>query len=192
MIGYDDLTQGTAAGDYTKGGYGGSSQAPNKSAGSGPGKGSVNSSPGLYPGIVVSYLRQGYPRVSGTECYGEQLPFLLGVSVSSGTTGLPDMTGSVYNKTQVRVCKGGQIGQRQVQFSLIFSLFSLSFRLLTSKDFTQGLLHLSACPLPWVPLGLWPLELPLAMPLRHSCTSCLHTSSPTPSCCTTTYRRMPR
>ncbi|KAM8802944.1 ubiquitin-associated protein 2 isoform 6-T6 [Rhynchonycteris naso] len=59
--GYDDLTQGTAAGDYTKGGYGGSSQAQNKSAGSGPGK---------------------------------------GVSVSSGTTGLPDMTGSVYSKTQ--------------------------------------------------------------------------------------------
>uniref|UniRef100_A0A8C9QUJ5 Ubiquitin associated protein 2 n=1 Tax=Spermophilus dauricus TaxID=99837 RepID=A0A8C9QUJ5_SPEDA len=58
--GYDDLTQGTAAGDYTKGGYGGSSQAPNKSTGSGPGK---------------------------------------GVSVSSSTTGLPDMTGSVY-KTQ--------------------------------------------------------------------------------------------
>ncbi|XP_054438888.1 ubiquitin-associated protein 2 [Pteronotus mesoamericanus] len=59
--GYDDLTQGTAAGDYTKGGYGGSSQAQNKSAGSGPGK---------------------------------------GVSVSSSATGLPDMTGSVYNKTQ--------------------------------------------------------------------------------------------
>ncbi|XP_045323788.1 ubiquitin-associated protein 2 isoform X1 [Leopardus geoffroyi] len=60
-LGYDDLTQGTAAGDYTKGGYGGSSQAQNKSAGSGPGK---------------------------------------GVSVSSSTTGLPDMTGSVYSKTQ--------------------------------------------------------------------------------------------
>nr|XP_054113119.1 ubiquitin-associated protein 2 isoform X5 [Callithrix jacchus] len=59
--GYDDLTQGTAAADYTKGGYGGPSQAPNKSAGSGPGK---------------------------------------GVSVPSSTTGLPDMTGSVYNKTQ--------------------------------------------------------------------------------------------
>ncbi|XP_058998371.1 ubiquitin-associated protein 2 isoform X2 [Mustela lutreola] len=59
--GYDDLTQGTAAGDYTKGGYGGSSQAQNKSAGSGPGK---------------------------------------GVSVSSSTTGLPDMTGSVYKTTQ--------------------------------------------------------------------------------------------
>uniref|UniRef100_A0A2K5JJD4 UBA domain-containing protein n=1 Tax=Colobus angolensis palliatus TaxID=336983 RepID=A0A2K5JJD4_COLAP len=57
--GYDD--QGTAAGDYSKGGYAGSSQAPNKSAGSGPGK---------------------------------------GVSVSSSTAGLPDMTGSVYNKTQ--------------------------------------------------------------------------------------------
>lgn len=59
--GYDDLTQGTAAGDYTKGGYGGSSQAQNKSAGSGPGK---------------------------------------GVSVSSSTTGLPDMAGSVYKTTQ--------------------------------------------------------------------------------------------
>ncbi|XP_012512554.1 PREDICTED: ubiquitin-associated protein 2 isoform X1 [Propithecus coquereli] len=55
--GYDDLTQGTAVGDYTKGGYGGSSQTPTKSAGSGPGK---------------------------------------GASVSSSTTGLPDMTGSVY------------------------------------------------------------------------------------------------
>ncbi|RMC20206.1 hypothetical protein DUI87_01052 [Hirundo rustica rustica] len=37
--GYDDLTQGTAAGDYSKGGYSGSSQAQNKSAGTGPGKG---------------------------------------------------------------------------------------------------------------------------------------------------------
>ncbi|KAM5299660.1 LOW QUALITY PROTEIN: ubiquitin-associated protein 2 [Ctenodactylus gundi] len=58
--GYDDLTQGTAAGDYPKGSYSGSSQATNKSAGSGPVK---------------------------------------GASVSSSTTGLPDMTGSVY-KTQ--------------------------------------------------------------------------------------------
>lgn len=47
--GYDDLAQGTAAGDYTKGGYGGSSQPQNKSAGSGPGKGGSVSSgtPGL-------------------------------------------------------------------------------------------------------------------------------------------------
>lgn len=44
-LGYDDLTQGTAAGDYTKGGYSGSSQAQNKSAGSGPGKGSVSPLP---------------------------------------------------------------------------------------------------------------------------------------------------
>uniref|UniRef100_A0A8C3PNM3 UBA domain-containing protein n=1 Tax=Calidris pygmaea TaxID=425635 RepID=A0A8C3PNM3_9CHAR len=36
--GYDDLTQGTAAGEYSKGGYSGSSQAQNKSAGTGPGK----------------------------------------------------------------------------------------------------------------------------------------------------------
>lgn len=47
--GYDDLTQGTAAGDYTKGGYGGSSQPQNKSSGSGPGKGGsvTSSTPGL-------------------------------------------------------------------------------------------------------------------------------------------------
>ncbi|OWK07121.1 UBAP2 [Cervus elaphus hippelaphus] len=62
-LGYDDLTPGTAAGDYSKGGYGGSSQTQNKAAGSGPGK---------------------------------------GVSATSSTSGLPDMTGSVYNKTQVR------------------------------------------------------------------------------------------
>ncbi|XP_013378466.1 PREDICTED: ubiquitin-associated protein 2 [Chinchilla lanigera] len=59
--GYDDLAQGTAAGDYTKAGCAGSPQAPSKSAGSGPGK---------------------------------------GASVSSGATGLPDMTASVYSKTQ--------------------------------------------------------------------------------------------
>uniref|UniRef100_A0A8C8S5Q5 Ubiquitin associated protein 2 n=1 Tax=Pelusios castaneus TaxID=367368 RepID=A0A8C8S5Q5_9SAUR len=59
--GYDDLTQGTAAGDYSKGGYGGSSQAQSKSAGTGPGK---------------------------------------GVSVTSSNTGVPDISGSVYNKTQ--------------------------------------------------------------------------------------------
>uniref|UniRef100_A0A8C3JZR8 UBA domain-containing protein n=2 Tax=Calidris pygmaea TaxID=425635 RepID=A0A8C3JZR8_9CHAR len=39
--GYDDLTQGTAAGEYSKGGYSGSSQAQNKSAGTGPGKGNT-------------------------------------------------------------------------------------------------------------------------------------------------------
>ncbi|XP_033020430.1 ubiquitin-associated protein 2 isoform X2 [Lacerta agilis] len=59
--GYDDLTQGTAAGDYSKGGYAGSAQAQNKSSGSGPGK---------------------------------------GVSVTSSNTGVPDISGSVYNKTQ--------------------------------------------------------------------------------------------
>ncbi|KAF2987820.1 hypothetical protein EK904_002318 [Melospiza melodia maxima] len=59
--GYDDLTQGTAAGDYSKGGYSGSSQAQSKSAGTGPGK---------------------------------------GVSVTSSNTGVPDISGSVYNKTQ--------------------------------------------------------------------------------------------
>ncbi|XP_065520288.1 ubiquitin-associated protein 2-like isoform X9 [Lathamus discolor] len=60
--GYDELTQGTAAGDYSKGGYSGSSQAQNKSAGTGPGK---------------------------------------GVSVTSSNTGVPDISGSVYNKTQM-------------------------------------------------------------------------------------------
>lgn len=125
MLGYDDLTQGTAAGDYTKGGYGGSSQAQNKSAGSGPGKGSVCPSfPGLRPRVIVSSLTPPHARLSHNAPGGgggwswdqllwEHLLFLLGVSVSSSTTGLPDMTGSVYNKTQVReeqmgvqVCEG--------------------------------------------------------------------------------------
>ncbi|XP_068944059.1 ubiquitin-associated protein 2 isoform X5 [Petaurus breviceps papuanus] len=56
--GYDDLTQGTAAGDYSKGAYSSSSPAQSKSAGSGPGK------------------------------------------VTSSNTGVPDIAGSVYNKTQ--------------------------------------------------------------------------------------------
>lgn len=83
--GYDDLTQGTAAGDYTKGGYGGSSQAQNKSAGSGPGK---------------------------------------GVSASSSTTGLPDMTGSVYNKTQTFDKQGFHAGTPPPPFSLPSALGS--------------------------------------------------------------------
>ncbi|KAM6232423.1 ubiquitin-associated protein 2-like isoform 2-T2 [Porphyrio hochstetteri] len=69
--GYDDLTQGTAAGDYSKGGYSGSSQAQNKSAGTGPGK---------------------------------------GVSVTSSNTGVPDITGSVYNKTQTFEKQGFHTG----------------------------------------------------------------------------------
>ncbi|KAM6306814.1 ubiquitin-associated protein 2-like [Podargus strigoides] len=60
--GYDDLTQGTAAGDYSKGGYSGSSQPQSKSTGTGPGK---------------------------------------GVSVTSSNAGVPDISGSVYNKTQM-------------------------------------------------------------------------------------------
>ncbi|XP_042660669.1 LOW QUALITY PROTEIN: ubiquitin-associated protein 2 [Tyto alba] len=69
--GYDDLTQGTAAGDYSKGGYSGSSQAQNKSAGTGPGK---------------------------------------GVSVTSSNTGVPDISGSVYNKTQTYDKQGFHAG----------------------------------------------------------------------------------
>ncbi|KAG8505890.1 Ubiquitin-associated protein 2 [Galemys pyrenaicus] len=53
--GYDDLTQGTAAGDYTKGGYVGSSQSQNKSAGSGPGK-----------GVSVSSSTTGLPDMTGS------------------------------------------------------------------------------------------------------------------------------
>ncbi|XP_036382881.1 ubiquitin-associated protein 2-like isoform X1 [Megalops cyprinoides] len=58
--GFDDLTQGPAGGDYSKGGYSSSSQAQAKAA-AGPGK---------------------------------------GISVTSGNAGVPDMTTSVYNKTQ--------------------------------------------------------------------------------------------
>ncbi|KAA0719856.1 Ubiquitin-associated protein 2 [Triplophysa tibetana] len=58
--GYDDLTQGPAGTDYSKG-YSNSSQTQAKSAGSGPGK---------------------------------------GVSVTSSNSGVPDISGTVYNKTQ--------------------------------------------------------------------------------------------
>ncbi|XP_041916239.1 ubiquitin-associated protein 2a isoform X2 [Alosa sapidissima] len=58
--GYDDLTQGPAGADYSKG-YSSSSQSQAKSAASGPGK---------------------------------------GVSVTSSNSGVPDISGTVYNKTQ--------------------------------------------------------------------------------------------
>ncbi|KAJ8791055.1 hypothetical protein J1605_020856 [Eschrichtius robustus] len=87
--GYDDVSQGAAAGDYTKGGYCGSSQAQSKSAGSGPGKGEA--------------APEG--PCSGAGWRWGQLPweqplFLPGVSASSSAPGLPDVTGSVYSKTQ--------------------------------------------------------------------------------------------
>ncbi|KAG9354393.1 hypothetical protein JZ751_001101 [Albula glossodonta] len=59
--GFDDLTQGQGAGDYSKGGYSSSSQAQAKAASAGQGK---------------------------------------GISVTSSNAGVPDMTTSVYNKTQ--------------------------------------------------------------------------------------------
>ncbi|KAI4901491.1 hypothetical protein NFI96_012289 [Prochilodus magdalenae] len=58
--GYDDLTQGPAGAEYSKG-YSNSSQTQAKSAASGPGK---------------------------------------GVSVTSSNSGVPDISGTVYNKTQ--------------------------------------------------------------------------------------------
>uniref|UniRef100_A0A8C3UW10 UBA domain-containing protein n=1 Tax=Catharus ustulatus TaxID=91951 RepID=A0A8C3UW10_CATUS len=59
--GYDDLTQGTAGGDYSKGGYSGSSQAQNKSAGSGPGKGYSHQSLTLCPlPPVQTFDKQGF------------------------------------------------------------------------------------------------------------------------------------
>lgn len=83
--GYDDLTQGTTAGDYSKGGYSASAQAQSKSAGAGPGK---------------------------------------GVSVSSTNTGVPDISGSVYNKTQQAFDKQGFHAATPPPFSLPSALGS--------------------------------------------------------------------
>ena len=74
----------------------------------------------------------------------------------------------------------------------VLTIVSLPYRLLISRDFMQGLLHHSAYPQPWVPLGPWPLEQLLVMHPHHSCISCLPTSSLTHSCYTTTFPRMPR
>uniref|UniRef100_A0A669QC13 AD012W n=1 Tax=Phasianus colchicus TaxID=9054 RepID=A0A669QC13_PHACC len=90
--GYDDLMQGTAAGDYSKGGYSGSSQAQSKSAGTGPGK---------------------------------------GVSVTSSNTSVPDISGSVYNKTQTFDKQGFHAGtpppfsMPSVMLQLLFSISCL-------------------------------------------------------------------
>ncbi|XP_068107845.1 ubiquitin-associated protein 2 isoform X3 [Hyperolius riggenbachi] len=54
-VGYDDLTQGTTAADYSKGGYSTSAQAQSKAAGSGPGK-----------GVSVSSSSTGVPDISGS------------------------------------------------------------------------------------------------------------------------------
>lgn len=112
--------------------------------------------------------------------------------MSSSTTGLPDMPGSVYNKTQVKEDHSGWVGWWEVQPTLALTVVSLPHRLLTSRDFMQGPLHHSACPQPWAPQGPWPLARPLVMRLHRSCTSCPPTSSLTHSCYTTTFRRMPR
>lgn len=45
--------------------------------------------------------------------------------MSSSTTGLPDMTGSVYNKTQVREEQGGRIGWWEVQPKLALTVVSV-------------------------------------------------------------------
>lgn len=63
---------------------------------------------------------------TGANCLWEQLLFLLGVSVSSSTTGLPDMTGSVYNKTQVREEQGGCVGWCEVHPKLALTVVSVS------------------------------------------------------------------
>ncbi|EPY88902.1 hypothetical protein CB1_000146012 [Camelus ferus] len=81
--GYDDLTQGTAAGDYTKGGCGGSSQAQNKSAGSGPGKGvSTSSSTSGLPDTTGSvYKTQAFDK-QGFHA-GTPPPFSLPLALGS-------------------------------------------------------------------------------------------------------------
>ncbi|XP_077385652.1 ubiquitin-associated protein 2a isoform X2 [Festucalex cinctus] len=85
--GYEELTAGPAGMDYSKG-YNSSSQAQAKSAASGPGKGGTRSR----ANHDFSFLRQIV-----------LMPFvvaLAGVSVTSSNSGVPDISGSVYNKTQ--------------------------------------------------------------------------------------------
>nr|XP_043882240.1 ubiquitin-associated protein 2-like isoform X1 [Solea senegalensis] len=69
---FDDLSQ-AHAGEYSKGGYGGSAQSQAKSAGSGPGK----------DDSTVKSVLDRAPGLSG-----------------SGNSGVPDMGGSIYSKTQ--------------------------------------------------------------------------------------------
>lgn len=89
--GYEELTAGPAGVDYSKG-YNSSSQTQAKSAAAGPGKGKKNNSVFLLLLFVVVLFFKSINVV---------LVMLPGVSVTSSNSGVPDISGSVYNKTQV-------------------------------------------------------------------------------------------
>lgn len=192
VLGYDDVSQGAAAGDYTKGGYGGSSQAQSKSAGSGPGKGRPfqdcgpeQSSPPLTPS--QARLPQRAPGAGGGWRWGqltwEQPLFLLGVSASSSGPGLPDVTGSVYSKTQVREGRHWREGwQSAAKRASLSSLCLADFRQagIPRRDPTtvQPALGLG---LPWAP-GPWLRALTArARPARPPAASLTAAAPPPPA-----------
>ncbi|XP_072238727.1 ubiquitin-associated protein 2a isoform X2 [Leuresthes tenuis] len=84
--GYEELTAGPAGVEYSKG-YNSSSQAQAKSAAAGPGKGTKKNP------LDWDFLLFQFQDVN----IAASLP---GVSVTSSNSGVPDISGSVYNKTQ--------------------------------------------------------------------------------------------
>lgn len=90
---FDDLSQ--AHGEYSKGGYGGSAQSQAKSAGSGPGKGTPAFDHSSLSGATVWLCFQSQLL---SLSFGLSAP---GLSGSGNSGGVPDLGGSIYNKTQV-------------------------------------------------------------------------------------------
>lgn len=122
--------------------------------------------------------------------------FSSGVSVTSSNTGVPDISGSVYTKTQVRaLLLKALVGSEFPRFipslycSVLFVCSPLRSRVTTRRRHQAPP---SACRRRWAAAAPSTPRLRPLMPPHPSCTSSLLISSPTHRCCTTTYSKTPR
>ena len=129
-----------------------------------------------------------------------------GVSVTSSNTGVPDISGSVYTKTQVitdhnylKICTVNNCFPRRCSLnqakhmSVPFISLSSSCSRLRSRVSTPARQQLrSACPRLWGAADPSTPRLQLATPRPPSCTSWHRTNSPTLRSCTTTCSRTDR
>lgn len=122
-----------------------------------------------------------------------------GVSVTSSNTGVPDISGSVYTKTQVIAsCQSLSPkrtetwkGKRLFIRSCLFHFFFCSHLRSRVSTLVHQQLR-SACPLLWAAEDPSTPQLRQATPLPPSCTSWLHINNPILRFCTTTCSRMDR
>lgn len=128
LAGYEELTAGPAGVDYSKG-YNSSSQAQAKSSVSGPGKGKEKKTTAAFANMLVFFWQV----VCNFKCVNGFLP---GVSVTSSNSGVPDISGSVYNKTQVSPNSPSQPPSSRCTMS-VYTQFNLSL-ILRVQSFDKG------------------------------------------------------